>query len=67
MKPKNWRTYYWYKRPSLSAKVPSRISARQAEDFYVQWLAKQRGWSEKEARNYALSQSAQTIISAHFG
>ncbi len=49
MKPANWRTYYWYRPPSL-ARPPMTADEikRQAAD-YCDWLAAERGFSRDDA------------------
>jgi hypothetical protein len=55
-KPKNWRTYYGYKPPSLRelGKLTPETVQRQEVD-YVEWLAGARGLSKKKAEAYARS------------
>lgn len=53
-----------YKPPSLSWK-PYRLNDT-AENEYIQWLAKERGWTKDEAYQYAYSQPHGRILEAQF-
>jgi hypothetical protein len=57
MKPRNWRTYYSYRPPSLAALGKlSDDQVRTQERAYIAWLAQARKWSDKGAENYARAQ-----------
>lgn len=54
----------WYKPPSLSWR-PYRLQDS-AENEYVAWLAKERQWDIKRAREYALAQPHGRVLSAQW-
>lgn len=61
-KPRNWRQYYG-SRPSRSLTwAPYRLELG-AEAEYVAWLAKERGWTRKEADAYCDAMDKRKLIS----
>lgn len=64
MKPKNWRIYYG-PRPSYAhlGKLSDDTIRRQAGD-YLDWLAKSRQWSKREASDYANAQPLGALVSS---
>jgi hypothetical protein len=60
MKPRNWRTYYWYRPPHFSSPPGADNAAA-----YFKWLAAERGMTPIEARQHvAKTQRPCGLISA---
>jgi len=64
MKPRNWRTYYWYRPPTLACPPKTQEQCRVMADTYVAWLAEARRWGTAEAREYVAAMDTGTLIAA---
>lgn len=64
-KPRNWRQYSgWYHPPGFRASAGNVAgNVVEIERAYVDWLAKARGWSVKEAATYCDAMDKRRIIS----
>jgi hypothetical protein len=63
MKPKNWRKYYGYRRPTFTVVLSVADLAEKAR-AYVEWLAAARKCTKEEAGEYAYAQARGVVIEA---
>lgn len=57
MKPHNWRTYYWYRPPSLSAPAMTPGELQRQAEAYIAWLRAEHHLSLDEAEFRLQSQT----------